>query len=87
MSRPILGVGSQTAGHDPRMSLFCGQISGFVSEGLLYHIFASCGVVTACRIIKTQGDTHYGFVDFEDHETASHALTGNGKKNLILLCF
>jgi hypothetical protein len=65
------------AGQDPRRSLFCGNISPFVTEGLLYHIFASCGPVTACRIIKdtkTGESAKYGFVDFTEHSIAAHAL-------------
>ncbi len=70
------GIGNVQAGQDPRRSLFCGNISPFVSEGLLFHIFASCGPVAACRIIKDKSgeSAKYGFVDFLDHATAAHAL-------------
>jgi nucleolysin TIA-1/TIAR len=70
------GIGAVQAGQDPRRSLFCGNLSPFVSEGLLYHIFASCGPVAACRIIKDKAgeSSKYGFIDFLDHATAAHAL-------------
>lgn len=70
------GIGQVQAGQDPRRSLFCGNISPFVSEGLLFHIFATCGPVAACRIIKDKSgeSAKYGFVDFCDHQTAAHAL-------------
>lgn len=54
------------AGHDVRRSLFVGNLSPFTSDGLLYHIFATCGPVLACRIIKDKNgeSQRYGFVDY-----------------------
>lgn len=73
---PQQGIGSQLAGQDPKRSLFVGNISPFVSEGLLFHVFSSCGPVVACRIIRSDRPDapRYGFVDYADSAVAAHAV-------------
>lgn len=80
------GIGNPVAGQDPRRSLFVGNLSPFLSEGLFFHIFAACGPVTACRIIRDKpygsnvaaggldASPRFGFIDYADHATAAHAL-------------
>jgi len=58
-------------------SLYVGNISPMVSEGLLYEIFSAIGAVESCKLIKdkTTGQcAGYGFVDFIDHNSANLAM-------------
>jgi nucleolysin TIA-1/TIAR len=58
-------------------SLYIGNLSEKVSEGLLYEIFAAIGPVEACKLIKDKvsgQSAGYGFIDYYDHYTAGLAL-------------
>eukprot|EP01097_Dermamoeba_algensis_P003849 TRINITY_DN260_c0_g1_i1.p1 TRINITY_DN260_c0_g1~~TRINITY_DN260_c0_g1_i1.p1 ORF type:complete len:349 (-),score=51.87 TRINITY_DN260_c0_g1_i1:368-1414(-) len=64
-------------------SLYVGNLSGRVTEGLLFEIFSAIGPVTTCKIIKDRNGNSagYGFVDYYDHDTANLALTYlNGRR-------
>jgi len=71
--------GSLPPGFDPTScrSLYVGNLSEKVTEGLLYEIFAAIGPVEACKLIKDKNSGQsagYGFIDYFDHYTSGLAL-------------
>ena len=55
---------------EPTKSLYIGNLSCFVSEDQLRHIFSYLGRVAECKVIKDRNtgmSAGYGFVRFEDH--------------------
>lgn len=66
-------------------SLYIGNMSPKVSEGLLYDVFAMMGPVETCKLIKDKvsGESlGYGFVEYFDHQSAVNALTNLSGKLL-----
>eukprot|EP01095_Lingulamoeba_sp_RSL-Kostka_P017668 TRINITY_DN9339_c1_g1_i4.p1 TRINITY_DN9339_c1_g1~~TRINITY_DN9339_c1_g1_i4.p1 ORF type:complete len:457 (+),score=201.49 TRINITY_DN9339_c1_g1_i4:347-1717(+) len=64
-------------------SLYVGNLSQKVSDGLLYEVFSTIGPVESCKIIKDKNgeSAGYGFVDFYTSDYAKAAMqTLNGKK-------
>jgi len=61
----------------PCRSLYVGNLSDKITEGLLYEIFSSVGPVESCKICKdkTSGiSAGYGFVDYYNPQIAAVAL-------------
>jgi len=66
-------------------SLYIGNLSPKVSEGLLYDVFAMMGPVETCKLIKDKvsGESlGYGFAEYFDHASALNALTNLAGKLL-----
>ncbi|XP_024875439.1 nucleolysin TIAR isoform X1 [Temnothorax curvispinosus] len=70
----ILSVDMPDERDMPR-TLYVGNLDHAVSEDLLCALFSHIGSVTSCKIIREPGSDAYAFVEFEDHVTASAALT------------
>eukprot|EP00771_Trimastix_marina_P001116 gnl/Trimastix_PCT/2158.p1 GENE.gnl/Trimastix_PCT/2158~~gnl/Trimastix_PCT/2158.p1 ORF type:complete len:470 (-),score=115.37 gnl/Trimastix_PCT/2158:266-1675(-) len=58
-------------------SLYVGNLSESISEGLLSEVFGAFGAIKQCKVIKDKQTGHssgYGFVDFYDHMAAESAM-------------
>lgn len=67
---PAVPQPNGTSAIETTKSLYIGNLSCFVSEEQLRHIFSYLGRVAECKVIKDRNtgmSAGYGFVRFEDH--------------------
>jgi nucleolysin TIA-1/TIAR len=61
-------------------SVYVGNISVHVTEGLLAEVFGAVGPLEGCKLIKKEKSS-YGFVDYYDHRSAANSILHlNGKQ-------
>ena len=71
------------SGGEKSLTCYVGNLSYDASEEALYTFFEPCGAILAARILcdqQTGQSKGYGYVDFEDQESADVALTYHGSE-------